>query len=108
MLGVAGFILDAAAGNKVTMDNFSMKINEEQTVAICLDNDEPMSALQLDITLPAGVHYVANSITRDEARLDRDTHSIHMVWAIAPTVCSSCLRERITSWGIVELWLILR
>lgn len=78
LLGVAGFILDAAAGNKVTMDNFSMKIDEEQTVAICLDNDELMSALQLDITLPAGVHYVANSITRDEARLDRDTHSIHM------------------------------
>lgn len=37
-----------------------------------------MSALQMDITLPQGLQYVANSLTRNEARLDRDTHSLYM------------------------------
>lgn len=80
---LAGFtfmclLTDVQAENKVTIDNFNIKPGEEKTVAVYLENDDAMSALQMDITLPQGLQYVANSLTRNEARLDRDTHSLYM------------------------------
>lgn len=80
---LAGFtfmclLTDVQAENKVTIDNFNIKPGEEKTVAVYLENDDAMSALQMDITLPQGLQYVANSLTRNEVRLDRDTHSLYM------------------------------
>lgn len=80
---LAGFafmclLTDVQAENKVTIDNFNIKPGEEKTIAVYLENDDAMSALQMDITLPRGLQYVANSLTRNETRLDRDTHSLYM------------------------------
>ena len=68
----------ALADNKVTIESFNIKPGEEKTVAVCLDNSDRITALQMDITLPDGIVYVANSLTRDEVRLDRDYHSLFM------------------------------
>lgn len=68
----------ALADNKVTIESFNIKPGEEKTVAVCLDNSDRITALQMDIALPDGIVYVANSLTRDEVRLDRDYHSLFM------------------------------
>ena len=71
-------LTDAQAENKVTIDDFNIKPGEEKTIAVYLDNDDAISALQLDIELPQGLYYVSNSVTRNEERIDRDTHSLYM------------------------------
>ena len=77
-LMAVGSFACALADNKVTIENFNIKPGEEKTVAVCLDNSDRITALQMDITLPDGIVYVANSLTRDEVRLDRDYHSLFM------------------------------
>lgn len=71
-------LTDAQAENKVIIDDFNIKPGEEKTIAVNLDNDDAISALQLDIVLPQGLYYVSNSVTRNEERIDRDTHSLYM------------------------------
>ena len=73
-----GLALNAFADNKVTIEDFSIKLNEEKTVAIYLENTDDIAALQMDIVLPKELSYVSNSIVRNEERLDRDTHSLMM------------------------------
>ena len=73
-----GLALNAFADNKVTIEDFSIKLNEEKTVAIYLENTDAIAALQMDIVLPKELSYVSNSIVRNEERLDRDTHSLMM------------------------------
>ena len=77
-LMAVGSFACALADNKVTIESFNIKPGEEKTVAVCLDNSDRITALQMDITLPDGIVYVANSLTRDEVRLDRDYHSLFM------------------------------
>ena len=77
-LMAVGSFACAVADNKVTIESFNIKPGEEKTVAVCLDNSDRITALQMDITLPDGIVYVANSLTRDEVRLDRDYHSLFM------------------------------
>lgn len=78
VLAAVCFALNAAAENKVTIDELSIKLDETRTVAIYLNNSDPMSSLQVDITLPQGVVYVENSLTRNEDRLVRGMHSVYM------------------------------
>lgn len=66
------------AENKVTVEDIIIKPGEEKTVAVFLENSDNINALQMDITLPEGIDYVDNSLTRDEVRLDRDNHSLFM------------------------------
>ena len=73
-----GLALNAFADNKVTIEDFSIKLNEEKTVAIYLENTDDIAALQMDIKLPVGLTFVENSLVRNEERLDRDTHSLMM------------------------------
>ena len=73
-----GLALNAFADNKVTIEDFSIKLNEEKTVAIYLENTDAIAALQMDIILPEGLTFVENSLVRNEERLDRDTHSLMM------------------------------
>ena len=73
-----GFFTNALAQNSVTIADFTIKPGEEKTLAVCLDNADPMSALQMDIQLPAGITYKEGSLKRNEERLDRTTHSIYM------------------------------
>ena len=77
-LMAVGSFACALADNKVTIESFNIKPGEEKTVAVCLDNSDRITALQMDIALPYGIVYVANSLTRDEVRLDRDYHSLFM------------------------------
>ena len=77
-LMAVGSFACALADNKVTIESFNIKPGEEKTVAVCLDNSDRITALQMDITLPDGIVYVDNSLTRDEVRLDRDYHSLFM------------------------------
>ena len=77
-LMAVGSFACALADNKVTIESFNIKPGEEKTVAVCFDNSDRITALQMDIALPDGIVYVANSLTRDEVRLDRDYHSLFM------------------------------
>ena len=77
-LMAVGSFASALADNKVTIESFNIKPGEEKTVAVCLDNSDRITALQMDIALPDGIVYVDNSLTRDEVRLDRDYHSLFM------------------------------
>ena len=77
-LMAVGSFACALADNKVMIESFNIKPGEEKTVAVCLDNSDRITALQMDIALPDGIVYVANSLTRDEVRLDRDYHSLFM------------------------------
>ena len=77
-LMAVGSFACALADNKVTIESFNIKPGEEKTVAVCLDNSDRITALQMDIAIPDGIVYVANSLTRDEVRLDRDYHSLFM------------------------------
>ena len=77
-LMTVGSFACALADNKVTIESFNIKPGEEKTVAVYLDNSDRITALQMDITLPDGIVYVDNSLTRDEVRLDRDYHSLFM------------------------------
>ena len=78
MLAAVCFAWNVAAENKVTIDELSIKLDETRTVAIYLNNSDPMSSLQVDIMLPREVQYVANSLTRNEDRLVRGMHSVYM------------------------------
>ena len=68
----------AEAENKVTIDNFNIKVDEEKTISVYLENSDPMVGLQMDFKLPKGLDFVPNSVQRDEVRLSRSSHSIYM------------------------------
>jgi len=71
-------VASAEAENKVTIDNFNIKVDEEKTISVYLENSDPMVGLQMDFKLPKGLDFVPNSVQRDEVRLSRSSHSIYM------------------------------
>ena len=75
---VMAFVASAEAANKVTIDNFNIKVDEEKTISVYLENSDPMVGLQMDFKLPKGLDFVPNSVQRDEVRLSRSSHSIYM------------------------------
>lgn len=75
---VMAFVASAEAENKVTIDNFNIKVDEEKTISVYLENSNPMVGLQMDFKLPKGLDFVPNSVQRDEVRLSRSSHSIYM------------------------------
>lgn len=75
---VMAFMASAEAENKVTIDNFNIKVDEEKTISVYLENSDPMVGLQMDFKLPKGLDFVPNSVQRDEVRLSRSSHSIYM------------------------------
>lgn len=75
---VMAFVASAEAENKVTIDNFNIKVDEEKTISVYLENSDPMVGLQMDFKLPKGLDLVPNSVQRDEVRLSRSSHSIYM------------------------------
>ena len=77
MVAAVGFCMSVSAENKVSMDNLNIKSGETKTVAVFLDNSDAISTLQMDIKLPSGLLF-KNNLTRNEARLDRDSHTIYM------------------------------
>lgn len=75
---VMAFVASAEAENKVTIDNFNIKVDEEKTISVYLENSDPMVGLQMDFKLPKGLDFVPNSVQRDEVRLSRSSHHIYM------------------------------
>lgn len=75
---VMAFVASAEAENKVTIDNFNIKVDEEKTISVYLENSDPMVGLQMDFKLPKGLDFVPNSVQRNEVRLSRSSHSIYM------------------------------
>ena len=75
---VMAFVASAEAENKVTIDNFNIKVDEEKTISVYLENSDPMVGLQMDFKLPKGLDFVPNSVQRYEVRLSRSSHSIYM------------------------------
>lgn len=75
---VMAFVASAEAENKVTIDNFNIKVDEEKTISVYLENSDPMVGLQMDFKLSKGLDFVPNSVQRDEVRLSRSSHSIYM------------------------------
>ena len=75
---VMAFVASAEAENKVTIDNFNIKVVEAKPSSVYLENSDPMVGLQMDFKLPKGLDFVPNSVQRDEVRLSRSSHSIYM------------------------------
>ena len=79
------FSLNAIADNKVSIEDFTIVPGEEQTIAVALDNSDPISSLQMDVTFPEGLEYVNKSVSKNAERL-----KIHSIGA--PELASGATR----------------
>lgn len=64
------------ADNKVTIPDFSIIPGEEKQIEIHLDNSDPITDLQFDVTLPEGIEYVDKSWHKVFDRITRRSHSV--------------------------------
>ena len=84
MLLAMGCIAALAQGNnKLYIEDFDIAPGETKTLDIILENEDPVSSLQFDITFPTGLSYVEESLERVTSRITRTSHSI--VAAMQPT-----------------------
>ncbi|MDO5482305.1 MAG: hypothetical protein Q4F47_04625, partial [Bacteroidaceae bacterium] len=84
-VAVMAFSLNAIAGNKVSIEDFTIVPGEEKTIAVVLENSDPISSLQMDVTFPKGLEYVNKSVSKNADRL-----KIHSIGA--PTLASKATR----------------
>ena len=77
MLLAMGCIAAFAQGNnKLYIEDFDIAPGETKTLDIILENEDPVSSLQFDITFPTGLSYVENSLEKVTSRIPRTSHSI--------------------------------
>ena len=77
MLLAMGCIAAFAQGNnKLYIEDFDLAPGETKTLDIILENEDPVSSLQFDITFPTGLSYVEESLERVTSRITRTSHSI--------------------------------
>ena len=76
MLLAMGCIAAFAQGNKLYIEDFDIAPGETKTLDIILENEDPVSSLQFDITFPTGLSYVKNTLERVTSRITRTSHSI--------------------------------
>ena len=77
MLLAMGCIAAFAQGNnKLYIEDFDIAPGETKTLDIILENEDPVSSLQFDITFPTGLSYVEGSLERVTSRITRTSHSI--------------------------------
>ena len=77
MLLAMGCIAAFAQGNnKLYIEDFDIAPGETKTLDIILENEDPVSSLQFDITFPTGLSYVEKSLERVTSRITRTSHSI--------------------------------
>ena len=77
MLLAMGCIAAFAQGNnKLYIEDFDLAPGETKTLDIILENEDPVSSLQFDITFPTGLSYVENTLERVTSRITRTSHSI--------------------------------
>ena len=77
MLLAMGCIAAFAQGNnKLYIEDFDIAPGETKTLDIILENEDPVSSLQFDITFPTGLSYVEGSLEKVTSRITRTSHSI--------------------------------
>ena len=78
MLLAMGCIAAFAQGNnKLYIEDFDIAPGETKTLDIILENEDPVSSLQFDITFPTGLSYDEESgLERVTSRITRTSHSI--------------------------------
>lgn len=77
MLLAMGCIAAFAQGNnKLYIKDFDIAPGQTKTLDIILENEDPVSSLQFDITFPTGLSYVKNTLERVTSRITRTSHSI--------------------------------
>ena len=77
MLLAMGCIAAFAQGNnKLYIEDFYIAPGETKTLDIILENEDPVSSLQFDITFPTGLSYVEGSLEKVTSRITRTSHSI--------------------------------
>ena len=76
MLLAMGCIAAFAQGNKLYIEDFDIAPGETKTLDIILENEDPVSSLQFDITFPTGLSYVEKTLERVTSRITRTSHSI--------------------------------
>ena len=77
MLLAMGCIAAFAQGNnKLYIEDFDIAPGQTKTLDIILENEDPVSSLQFDITFPTGLSYVEHSLERVTSRITRTSHSI--------------------------------
>ena len=77
MLLAVGCIAAFAQGNnKLYIEDFDIAPGQTKTLDIILENEDPVSSLQFDITFPTGLSYVENTLERVTSRITRTSHSI--------------------------------
>ena len=76
MLLAMGCIAAFAQGNKLYIEDFDIAPGETKTLDIILENEDPVSSLQFEITFPTGLSYVENTLERVTSRITRTSHSI--------------------------------
>ena len=77
MLLAMGCIAAFAQGNnKLYIEDFDIAPGETKPLDIILENEDPVSSLQFDITFPTGLSYVEESLERVTSRITRTSHSI--------------------------------
>ena len=77
MLLAMGCIAAFAQGNnKLYIEDFDIAPGETKILDIILENEDPVSSLQFDITFPTGLSYVEGSLEKVTSRITRTSHSI--------------------------------
>ncbi|MCI6830081.1 MAG: dockerin type I domain-containing protein [Prevotella sp.] len=75
MLLAMGCIAAFAQGtNKLYIEDFDIAPGETKTLDIILDNEDPVSSIQFDITFPSGLTYVEGSLAMVDERFGRSSH----------------------------------
>ena len=69
-------VATAFADNELTIENIILKPGETKVVPVILNNSDPISSLQMDITLPEGVYIESDGVLRNEDRLFREEHTV--------------------------------
>ena len=69
-------VATAFADNELTIENIILKPGETKVVPVILNNSDPISSLQMDITLPEGVYISSDGVLRNEDRLFREEHTV--------------------------------
>lgn len=71
-------VATAFADNELTIENIILKPGETKVVPVILNNSDPISSLQMDITLPYGVEIASDGVLRNEDRLFREEHTVNI------------------------------
>lgn len=80
MLFALGCIAAYAQGNnEVTISDFDIAPGQTKTVEVLLNNDDNISSLQFDLTMPEGLEYVEGSAAKVADRITRTSHALKVV-----------------------------